>query len=378
LLLKTVANRISSIVGPGDLAARLGGDEFAIVQRVIRNPEREALRLADRLLTAISEGFQLEEQEVKIGTSIGIANAPTHGTTASQLLQNADLALYRAKAAGRGTSITFEQGMDMVVQDQHALEMDLRFALQRKEFELHYQPFISLGSGSIRGFEALVRWRHPQLGLIPPDRFIPLAEETGVIVELGDWVLERGITDALAWPDHIKLAINLSPVQLRHGSIIETVARVLETSCLSPSRLELEVTESVMLAGDESRQTLEKLRSLGISTVLDDFGTGYASLSYLAQMPFSKIKIDRSFVADLPSHPASRAIVGAVANLARELDMEITAEGIETEEQLLLVKAAGCTDAQGYLFARPKPFAQLDCAWEGEPEKAPPKQTLLA
>lgn len=367
LLLTTTAQRITTALGPGDLAARLGGDEFAIVQRVTRDAEAEACGLAARLLETISSGFLLEDHEVVVGTSIGIACAPLHGTTASQLLQNADLALYRAKAAGRGTSIVFEEGMDMVVQDQHALEMDLKFALQRDEFELHYQPFVNIASNIVCGFEALVRWRHPQLGLISPDRFIPLAEETGVIVALGEWVLRRATEDAVAWPPRIRLAVNLSPVQLRHGSIIKTVADALKATGLPASRLELEVTESVMLAGAESRNALETLRAMGIAIVLDDFGTGYASLSYLADMSFSKIKIDRGFVADLPSHATSRAIVGAITNLARELDMEVTAEGVETEEQLIILKAAGCTNAQGYYFARPKPFAEADCGPDVSP-----------
>ncbi|CDZ32327.1 Diguanylate cyclase/phosphodiesterase with extracellular sensor [Neorhizobium galegae bv. officinalis] len=364
LLLTTVANRITDVLGPGDLAARLGGDEFAVVQCVERDSDREAHQLAGRLLETISSPFMLEGNEVVIGTSIGIACAPVHGSTASQLLQNADLALYRAKAAGRGTMVVFEQGMDMVVQDQHALEMDLRFALQRREFELHYQPFVGVVDREIRGFEALVRWRHPQLGLIPPDRFIPLAEETGIIIQLGEWVLMRSAQDAVSWPKHIKLAVNLSPVQLRSESIVETVMGVLQTSGLPASRLELEVTESVMLAGEASRSRLEKLRSIGIAIVLDDFGTGYASLSYLAQMPFSKIKIDRGFVTNLPTLPTSRAIVAAIINLARELDMDVTAEGVETEEQLLILQAAACSDAQGYLFARPKPIEDVERVWE--------------
>jgi diguanylate cyclase (GGDEF)-like protein len=364
LLLTTVANRITDVLGPGDLAARLGGDEFAVVQCVERDSNREAHQLAGRLLETISSPFMLEGNEVVIGTSIGIACAPVHGSTASQLLQNADLALYRAKAAGRGTMVVFEQGMDMVVQDQHALEMDLRFALQRREFELHYQPFVGVVDREIRGFEALVRWRHPQLGLIPPDRFIPLAEETGIIIQLGEWVLMRSAQDAVSWPKHIKLAVNLSPVQLRSESIVETVMGVLQASGLPASRLELEVTESVMLAGEASRSRLEKLRSIGIAIVLDDFGTGYASLSYLAQMPFSKIKIDRGFVTNLPTLPTSRAIVAAIINLARELDMDVTAEGVETEEQLLILQAAACSDAQGYLFARPKPIEDVERVWE--------------
>lgn len=369
-LLITTAQRIREVLGDGDLAARLGGDEFAIIQRVRHDAVSEARGLGSRLLQTISKGFMLEGQEVVVGTSIGISCAPNHGTTAGQLLQNADLALYRAKAAGRGTLIVFEQGMDMVVQDQHALEIDLRLALQRGEFELHYQPFVNIATNRICGFEALVRWRHPQQGLISPDRFIPLAEETGVIVALGAWVLERACVDAAGWPDDIRLAVNLSPVQLRHGAVVETVSAALKTSGLAPERLELEVTETAMLAGTDSRDALQAIGAMGISVVLDDFGTGYASLSYLAEMPFSKIKIDRGFVADIPTHPTSRAIVAAITNLARELDMEITAEGVETEEQLFILRAAGCTNAQGYYFARPKPISEIDLELAPEPKTA--------
>jgi diguanylate cyclase (GGDEF)-like protein len=359
-LLITTAQRILQVIDDGDLAARLGGDEFAIIQRVQADSNIEARALGTRLLQAIAAGFILEGQEMVVGASIGVACAPTHGTTAGQLLQNADLALYRAKAAGRGNLVVFEHGMDMVVQDQHALEIDLRLALQRGEFELHYQPFVKISTGQICGFEALVRWRHPQQGLIAPDRFIPLAEETGAIVAIGAWVLERACSDASRWPADISVAVNLSPVQLRHAGIVETVRAALAASGMPANRVELEVTETVMLAGAESREALQAIAAMGISVVLDDFGTGYASLSYLAEMPFSKIKIDRGFVADLPTQPTSRAIVAAITNLARELNMEITAEGVETEVQLMILKAAGCTNAQGYYFARPRPFADID------------------
>ncbi|QEE43283.1 EAL domain-containing protein (plasmid) [Rhizobium sp. WL3] len=359
-LLIAAAERITALLDEHDLAARLGGDEFAIIQRVRTDSASEARALGARLLQTIAAGFILDGHEIIVGTSIGVACAPSHGASAGQLLQNADLALYRAKAAGRGNLVVYEHGMDMVVQDQHALEIDLRLALQRGEFELHYQPFVKISTGEISGFEALVRWRHPQHGLIAPDRFIPLAEETGGIVPLGAWVLERACTDASKWPATMRLAVNLSPVQLRNGRILETVQAALAASGLDATRLELEVTETVMLAGSESRDALNAIAALGASVVLDDFGTGYASLSYLADMPFSKIKIDRGFVADLPTHPTSRAIVGAITNLARELDMEITAEGVETEEQLLILKAAGCTNAQGFYFARPRPLSDIE------------------
>lgn len=359
-LLVTIADRIRALLGEGDLAARLGGDEFAIIQLVDGDAIEDARELALRLLQSISAGVVLEGNEVIVGTSIGVSCAPADGYTPGQLLQNADLALYRAKAEGRGTLVVYEQGMDMVVQDQHALEIDLRLALQRGEFEIHYQPFIKLGSDTVDGFEALVRWRHPNHGLISPDRFIPLAEETGIIVPLGAWVLERACADAMSWPKTMKLAVNLSPIQLRQGNIVDTVARALKISGLRASRLELEVTETAVLAGADSRRALELIAGLSIAVVLDDFGTGYASLSHLAEMPFKKIKIDRGFVANLPTHSTSRAIVAAITNLARELGMEVTAEGVETEEQLIILKAAGCTNAQGYFFARPHPHSQIE------------------
>jgi predicted signal transduction protein with EAL and GGDEF domain len=301
----------------------------------------------------------LDGQEVLVGTSIGIACAPGHGATASQLLQSADLGLYRAKAVGRGTFIFFEEGMDMAIQDQHALEIDLRMALQFDEFEVHYQPIVNLANQTIATFEALVRWRHAKLGLVPPDRFIPLAEETGLIVPLGEWILTRACRDAASWPEHINLAVNLSAVQLRQASIVETVASALRASGLAPSRLELEVTETVMLAGSDSIAALTALHELGVKIVLDDFGTGYASFSTLINVPFSKIKIDRAFVAGLPESATCSAIIGAVTALARQLDMRITAEGVETQEQATILSAGGCTEAQGYYFARPLPLSEL-------------------
>jgi diguanylate cyclase (GGDEF)-like protein len=368
-LLVQTAQRVSSVLGPGDIAARLGGDEFAVIQRVARDAELEARKLASRILETIAAGFTLDGHEVIVGTSIGISCSPRHGASATQLLQGADLALYRAKAAGRGTFIVYEEGMDMIAQDQHALQIDLGLALQREEFQVHYQPIINLADNAVCGFEALVRWRHPQHGFIPPDRFIPLAEETGIIAPLGEWVLNRACRDAVSWPEHLKLAVNLSAVQLRLPEIAKTVAEVLQLSGLRASRLELEITETALLAGPASNTALNALHDMGISIVLDDFGTGYASLHYLANISFSKVKIDREFVADLATRPACRAIVGAIIGLARQLDMDVTAEGVETEEQLVLLRAAGCGTAQGYHFARPRPLE--DISYEIEAPAAP-------
>lgn len=358
-LLMTTANRLVAVLGPGDVVARLGGDEFAVIQQVARHPALEARKLAGRLLETVSSGMHLDGQDLVVGTSIGIACAPLHGEEATQLLRNADLALYRSKASGRGLFSFFQDGMDMVVQDQHALELDLRLALQREEFELHYQPIICLATMETCGFEALVRWRHPQRGMVPPDQFISLAEETGMIVPLGEWILGRACRDAAGWPSRYRLAVNLSPVQIQKAGLAGTVERALEKAGLPASRLELEVTETTALAGVDSLETLGALKKKGIGIVLDDFGTGYASLSNLISLPFSKIKIDRGFVSNLES-PNCQAIVAAITGLAHGLDMDVTGEGVETEEQLAILRAAGCTNVQGFLFGRPVPLAEID------------------
>ncbi|WP_332702430.1 putative bifunctional diguanylate cyclase/phosphodiesterase [Devosia sp.] len=359
-LLVSTANRLVAVVGPGDVVARLGGDEFAIIQRVSRNSLLEARKLAARLLETVSSGTVLDGLELVVGTSIGVACAPMHGTEAAQLLKKADLALYRSKATGRGVFSFFQDGMDMDVQDQHALELDLRLALQREEFELHYQPIVNLATMTTCGFEALVRWRHPQRGLVSPDQFIPLAEETGMIVPLGEWILGCACRDAANWPQRYTLAVNLSPVQIQKAGLVGAVERALKEAGLPATRLELEVTETVVLAGADSIATLGALRARGIAIVLDDFGTGYASLSNLVSLPFSKIKVDRSFVANLQSQQNCRAIVAAITGLARGLDIDVTAEGVETAEQFTILKAAGCTNVQGFYFARPLPLSEID------------------
>lgn len=359
-LLMTTADRLAAVLGPGDVVARLGGDEFAIIQRVTRNPALEGRRLAARILETVSARVVLDGLELVVGTSIGIACAPQDGTEASRLLKNADLALYRSKAAGRGLFSFFQHGMDMAVQDQHTLELDLRLAVQREEFELHYQPIVNLATMTTCGFEALVRWRHPQRGMVPPDQFIALAEETGMIVSLGEWIIGRACRDAASWPDRYRLAVNLSPAQIQKAGLIEVIERALQDTGMPAERLEFEVTETVVLAGADSIATLTALQAKGIGIVLDDFGTGYASLSNLVSLPFSKIKIDRGFVAELPNQSNCRAIVAAITGLARGLDMDVTAEGVETAEQLTILKAAGCTNVQGYYFARPQPLAGIN------------------
>jgi diguanylate cyclase (GGDEF)-like protein len=354
-LLVETAQRVMQALGPSDMAARLGGDEFAVIQIVANDGVLEASLLADRLLKLMSAEFSIFGQDIVIGMSVGIARAPRDGATGSALLRSADLALYRAKAAGRNTYRFFEPGMDMAMRDQKALGLDLRQALKRTEFSLHFQPIVATGSGAVVCFEALLRWNHPKAGPVAPARFIPLAEETGLIVPIGAWVLREACAIAATWPDSIKVAVNMSPVQIRSSGVVDVVLAALTESGLPAERLELEITETAMLHGEASINALYKLQAMGIRIALDDFGTGYASLSNLTMFPYQKIKIDRSFVANLTSQPDARAIVAAVTNLAQGLGMDTTAEGVETEDQLILLRAAGCTSVQGYFLDRPKP-----------------------
>jgi diguanylate cyclase (GGDEF)-like protein len=360
-LLKAVAQRLTAVARKSDLVARLGGDEFAILQKLDAGDTTGTSYLAEKILATIREPFDIDGQQITVETSIGISLLPDHGNEAEHLLKNADLALYEAKSEGRNTYRLFEADMELDAQSKRATETDLRAAIARNEFELHYQPIVDAISGRPVGVEALVRWRHPDRGLVAPDQFIPIAEDTGLIAQLGEWVLRRACLDAASWPEHIKLAVNLSPAQFRKRDLVDTVTEALETSGLWPGRLELEITETVLLQDDEENLAmLHQLRTLGISIVLDDFGTGYSSLSYLQRFPFDKIKIDRSFVANLTNRPDCAAIVCAVTGLARALDITTTAEGVETKEQLDLLRAAGCSQAQGFLFGRPCPNSELD------------------
>jgi diguanylate cyclase (GGDEF)-like protein len=359
-LLKAVAQRLRDAVGDADTVGRIGGDEFAILQRGEEDQKETALRLAERLMTVISAPYHIEDHRIVIGISIGIALAPADGVEAGELLKNADLALYRAKDEGRNGYRFYEPAMDAESRLRRALECDLRNALARDEFVVHYQTLIDINSRRVCGAEALVRWNHPERGLVPPDRFIPLAEETGLIVPLGEWVLRQACADAAHWPDNVKLAVNLSPAQFRNSPLVEIVVGALADSGLKPGRLELEITESVLLQKHaDNLAVLHRLQDLGVGIVLDDFGTGYSSLSYLRMFPFDKIKIDRSFVAELSERSDCAAIVCAVTGLGRSLDIATTAEGVETRQQFELLRAAGCTQAQGYLFSRPKPAAEL-------------------
>jgi diguanylate cyclase (GGDEF)-like protein len=359
-LLIEAADRLRASVGPNDLVGRLGGDEFTVLQDISDCGRDGAAELAEALLHIIATPFVIEGHLLTVETSIGIAIMPDHGLLANELLKRADLALYRAKSHGRNGWRVFEPTMEQEARSRLELAMDLRGAVQREEFELHYQPVVALGNEQTVGAEALVRWR-PQRGeLIPPDQFIPLAEDTGLIIPLGEWVLRRACQDAAGWPSHWRVAVNLSPVQFRGTDVVALVRKTLADSGLPAQRLELEVTESVLLQYNEQNlRVLHQLRELGIAIVLDDFGTGYSSMSYLLTFPFDKIKIDRTFVADLPSRQNCSAIVSAVCGLARSLNVSTTAEGVETPEQAALLRAAGCTLGQGYLFGRPCPNEQF-------------------
>ena len=357
-LLVAAAERMRSCIRGGDLLARIGGDEFVILQGDLEHPE-DASRLAQRIIEKFAQPFDIDGQQVVIGTSVGMALLPGNGEDADTLLRNADLALFRVKTSQRGSWRYFEPAMDDEIRDRRRLELDLRHARARNELVLHYQPFLDVHTKAVTGFEALLRWNHPERGLIPPLSFIPIAEDTGLIVEIGEWVIRQACRDAVTWPQHVKVAVNLSPVQFRNESLPWIVQSALEETGLSPGRLELEITESVLLAADQaSMGVLNRLRDLGVSFALDDFGTGYASLSYLRSFTFDKIKIDRSFVKDLGETGRDIAIVGAIASLGERLGMSTTAEGVETEAQFLTLREQGCSHVQGYYFSRPVPMAR--------------------
>jgi len=359
-LLKVVTERLRGCVRETDTIARLGGDEFAVVQRV-GDPATESVALAKRMQEVISAPFDLDGHHVLIGTSIGIAVAPGDGADPDQLMKSADLALYRAKSEGRGTYRFFAPEMDQRMQARRSLERDLRSALVNGEFALHYQPLINLERDEICGFEALLRWTHAERGNVPPADFIPLAEETGLIVPIGEWVLRQACTEAATWPDHIKIAVNLSPAQFKCRNLVEVIVGALANAGMAPHRLELEITESVMLQDhDTAFAILTQLHDLGVRIALDDFGTGYSSLSNLRKFPFDKIKIDRSFISDLSTaNVDALAVVRSVARLGVSLGMSTTAEGVETKEQLAHVRAEGCTEMQGYYICPPSPAAEI-------------------
>jgi len=356
-LLRWVATRLKENVGEHDTVARLGGDEFAVLQR---GPQpQSAERLARRLVEIIGHPPPLENQSIHVGVSVGIAIAPDHGLDADELMKCADLALYQAKAKGRGAYQLFEPAMEEQARSRHALEYDLRGALEANQFHLVFQPQVRLDTTELTGFEALLRWKHPTRGYVSPAEFIPIAEENGLIVPIGEWVLRTACATAASWPD-VTVAVNLSPVQFQARGLVTMVTSALAEAGLPPQRLELEVTETALL--DDSEATigiLHQLRALGVRVSLDDFGVGYSSLSYLRKFPFDRIKIDRSFVGTLGESPESVAIVRTIASLGSVLGVETTAEGVETIEQLDFVRECGCTAVQGYYFGKPCPAAEV-------------------
>ncbi|HSI41106.1 MAG TPA: EAL domain-containing protein [Xanthobacteraceae bacterium] len=355
-LLQAVASRLSATIDPSDRVARLGGDEFAVISLAARQPEQAQI-LSARIVEELSRPYTVLGHTIAISVSVGIAVADGNAADADSLLKQADLALYQAKAQGRGTVTVFAPEMDAHLRDRLEMEADLRQALAQQQLVLAYQPVCSLANRRLCGFEALLRWRHPRRGLVSPAEFIPLAEETRLIVEIGAWVLRQACADLMRLPAAMRMAINLSPVQLSHGDIATTVEEMLGETGIDPARLELEITETALFTNDHrTMDTLQRLRARGVRIVLDDFGTGYSSLSHLRLYPLDKIKIDRSFVRDMAANPDSAAIVDAVVALARRLRMTTTAEGIEQPEQWEVARQAGCTEAQGFLIGEPKPI----------------------
>jgi diguanylate cyclase (GGDEF)-like protein len=358
-LLMDVADRLRGCVRDIDLVARLSGDEFAVIQRLLDQPS-DAAALAMRVRDAIREPFDLDGHQVTVDVSIGISIAPNDATELDELMKTADIALYEAKNSGRGTHYFYEPEMNARIQARGKLEQDLQSAFANGEFELFYQPIVSLDDDNITSFEALLRWNHPERGLVSPDEFIPVAEDMGLIIPLGEWILRTACAEAATWPDHIRVAVNVSSIQLSHKSLADTVVGAIAAAGIQPSRLVLEITESVLIQNTAANlATLRSLHDLGVQFAMDDFGTGYSSLSYLLSFPFHTIKIDKCFIAALSDRHESHAIVRAIADLARSLKLRVTAEGVETEQQLQQVRLLGCTEMQGYLLSHPRPAAEI-------------------
>jgi diguanylate cyclase (GGDEF)-like protein len=358
-LLKTVAGRLRGSVDAKVTVARVGGDEFAVILSGL--PQiADAATLAQHIGEAVRAPYDLSGHAVTTDTSIGIAVAPDDGCEPDELLKNADLALYRAKADGRGTYRFFEPEMDAIVKERRALESELRAALTAGQFILHYQPILDLKDNVISCCEALVRWQHPERGLVAPGEFIPVAEEIGLIVPLGEWVLRKACAEAALWPGDVKVAVNLSPIQMGSANLVPMVVNALAASGLPANRLELEITESVMMQNTEATlAALHRLRELGVNISMDDFGTGFSALSYLRQFPFDKLKIDRSFISDLSNEENALAIVRAVTTMAKSLGMITTAEGVETADQFAQVRMLGCNQVQGFYISRPQPIEKI-------------------
>jgi diguanylate cyclase (GGDEF)-like protein/PAS domain S-box-containing protein len=359
-LLKEVAARLRECVRETDTVARLGGDEFAVLQNGVSQPVG-ATMLASRIIEALSDPYIIDDHQVVVGVSVGIALSPNDSMDPDELLKNADMALYRAKSENRATYRFFERDMDTRMRERRALEADLRKALINGEFEIYYQPIINLERDAVSGFEALLRWCHPERGIVAPQDFISLAEDTGLIHAIGEWVLRQATAEAAKWPDDLKVAVNLSPTQFKNKNLVQAVFSAIANSGLSPSRLELEITETVLLQDTEATlAVLRQLQEIGVRIAVDDFGTGYSSLSYLRSFPFDKIKIDRSFVTGLSQqNKESLAIVRAVTQMGVSLGMCTTAEGVETQGQLDAIRAEGCTEVQGYFYSAPKPAQEI-------------------
>ena len=369
-LLKAIAERLRRVVPGVDNVARLGGDEFAIVHEGESAHNNGAILLASRISAAVTEPYDLDGQRVTIGISIGIASAPRDGANADALINNADRALYAAKFEGGNRYRLFEASMEVEARERRELEEDLRNAIANNEFEIHYQTVVDVGMQACCGAEALIRWRHPHRGMVYPDQFIALAEDSGLIIALGEWILRRACADAVKWPSHLKLAVNLSPAQFERGDLLSILKSTLADSGLPADRLKLEITETVLLESTERVHALfHEIKNLGVSIVLDDFGIGYCSMRYLQMFPIDEIKIDKSFIQSMVEDTDSAAIVSAIASLGRTLDIETTAEGVETIEQLLFVRGAGCRFAQGYLFSRPVPASALTFEHQEAPQQ---------
>jgi diguanylate cyclase (GGDEF)-like protein len=359
VLLQAVARRLCEIVPEDDLIARTGSDEFAVVSSQAASPEHLS-DLAARIIRSMSAPIELGDSQVNIGVSVGIAVGPQDGSDSDRLLKNADLALYRAKAVNRGNFSFFEPAMDAKAQARRVLETDLRDALQRGEFEMYYQPVVNLEENKISGFEALLRWHHPTKGLVSPSEFIPLAEETGLIVPLGEWVIRKACGDAQSWPSDIRVAVNVSPTQFLNNKLTTFIVSALAASGLAPNRLEVEITESVLMKDNEATlATLHQLRGMGVRIAMDDFGTGYSSLSYVRSFPFDKIKIDQCFVRDLKDNPDSISIIRAVTGIGESFGMTTTVEGVETQEQLDTMRSEGCNEVQGFFYSKPMPLGDV-------------------
>jgi diguanylate cyclase (GGDEF)-like protein len=359
LLLKSVATKLRDILPRTDRIARLGGDEFAILQISAAQPG-SSIALAERIIEVIGQPCSIDGHDVTVGASVGIAVAHPGDMNTENFLKSADLAMYSAKSDGRGTYRMFDPEMDAIVQARRLLERDMRTALAQDGFRLFYQPLVNLQTKKVTVFEALMRWQHPERGMVPPSEFIPVAEEMGLIVQLGEWALRQACAEATKWPDGICVSVNLSPLQFSKGNLVSTVVSALASAGLPASRLELEITESVLLEKSERHITiLNQLRDLGVRISMDDFGTGYSSIGYLRSFPFDKIKIDQSFVRDLLVDEGSLAIVRAIAGLGVSFGMITTAEGVETEEQMRCLNLEGCIEVQGYLYSKPVPACQI-------------------